>query len=174
MEISAIPTHTHSQSHSQSLSLSPCPFPLNVDNWNQWKRASTTISQIDTTADCWQRTGRDSSSLGRQVSRELESFIFSLSLSLSFYFNFYFNWNNIIPRSSHELSPNTHSDNDNTRAVLMEFVCFSLGSTWGLGFHLGLVSSDCRSLPLAPNRTEGIVNYPIVYCVAKEKRIENN
>lgn len=66
-------------------------------------------------------------------------------LSLSFYFNFYFNWNNIIPRSSHELN-SKHSDN--TRAVLMEFVCFGMRTR-----ELGLVSATVagclspRSLP---------------------------
>lgn len=47
-----------------------------------------------------ERRKRKGESLGRQVSSE--SFILFLSFSL-FYFNFYFNWNNIIPRSSHEL-----------------------------------------------------------------------
>lgn len=92
-------------------------------------------------------------------------------VSLFFYFNFYFNWNNIIPRSSHELSLTQRQHTSCANGVRL------------FGFELGLLVSatvagclsrsprlpvsrsslllyPCRSL----NRAEGIVNYPIVYC----------
>lgn len=50
--------------------------------------------------------GREGGRQGRRtlwVAKCRASLLFCFSFSL-FYFNFYFNWNNIIPRSSHELS----------------------------------------------------------------------
>jgi len=82
-------------------------------------RPSTSISQIDTT------TGK-----GAQVSTVgCLCFVF-------FYFNFYFNWNNIIPRSSHELTTELPPSKD----LLMEFVCLArngyLPGFRALGFSL--------------------------------------
>lgn len=93
MEISASPIHTHS------------PFP--VGRGGQLESMEASVNDHFTNRYTkqlqlqWEETEQEEGeSLGRQVSSE--SFILFLSFSL-FYFNFYFNWNNIIPRSSHEL-----------------------------------------------------------------------
>jgi len=88
-----------------------------------WARASpsTTISQIDTT------TGK-----GGPKCRLWAAFCF-----VFFYFNFYFNWNNIIPRSSHELTTKRPS-----KDLLMEFVCLAR-----YGFLLGYIGFRFVSLP---------------------------
>lgn len=88
-----------------------------------------------------------------------------------FYFNFYFNWNNIIPRSSHELSLTQRQHTSCANGVrLFGFELGLLVSATVAGClsrspHLPVSRSSlllypCRSL----NRAEGIVNYPIVYC----------
>lgn len=162
MEISASPIHT------QSLSRSPW---AGVDNWNQWKRASTTISQIDTQNNCsssWTETEEDGGVFGSPSVERVFYFV-----SLFFYFNFYFNWNNIIPRSSHELSLTQRQHTSCANGVrLFGFELGLLVSATVAGClsrsrspHLPVSRSSlllypCRSL----NRAEGIVNYPIVYC----------
>lgn len=153
MEISASPIHT------QSLSRSP-QWTTRINGSERQRPFHKSIHKTTAVAVGRQRRGKteqEGESLGRQVSSE--SFILFLSFSL-FYFNFYFNWNNIIPRSSHELRLTQRQHTSCANGVRL------------FGFELGLLVSatvaGCLSqsslLLRSLNRAEGIVNYPIVYC----------
>jgi len=153
MEISA----SHSPNSSSN-------YSSNVDIWNQWERASTTISQIDTTTTT--TTKWESRWVAKcRLSASVFYFVF-----FYLYFNFYFNWNNIIPRSSHELNTTT-----SRKELLMEFVCLGLLDSWVPQFFSSSVLQFLKirvveflgclvSWAWQCNRHEGIVNYLIVYC----------
>lgn len=132
MEISASPIHT------QSLSRRP-RWTTGINGSERQRPFHKSIHKTTAVAVGRETEQEEGESLGRQVSSE--SFILFLSFSL-FYFNFYFNWNNIIPRSSHELRLTQRQHTSCANGVRL------------FGFELGLlVSGDCRWVSLPVSRS---------------------
>lgn len=143
MEISASPIHT------QSLSRRP-RWTTGINGSERQRPFHKSIHKTTAVAVGRRRQGKteqEGESLGRQVSSE--SFILFLSFSL-FYFNFYFNWNNIIPRSSHELRLTQRQHTSCANGVRL------FGGEFGFA---GV--SDCRWVSLPVSRSPGLPSLPV-------------